>query len=543
MPKKFIGLVILVYFFVGLIFYSPVIKGFFVSDDFDWIGRAKDLSVVSFFTKNADGVIGSGVYRPITSLSYWICYQVHGLNPIPYHLVNIFLFIFTAFLIFILLRKLNANNSVAYIAGLIFLIIPSHPEAVSWISGRGDVLTTFFYLLSLVCYIHYRDINKFKYYFCSLACFVLAILSKEMAMSLPAVLILYELLWQWRKENKKQQLKLLYGRIFPFIILLVGYFIARYLTTSIFFGLYSKAHVAFNPLNYLSNLWTALAVNFFTGSIRTFVISKIIWSHQVILTIIAIPIIYFGYKKFQENWKLWFFAIGFFVLSAAPILSLSFNKSTDEGDRFAYLPSVGVSILLSIILVYFRGLFNKQYQRFIFIFCFAFLTFYLSSTLILKNAEWREGSNMAYSLLMNFEKQINLSQSQGVVILGMPDNISGAQIWRNGWHRAISLYYPSYVQDMLVTKVGFNIQPGGSQELPITWNKIENGYLASASSTDFFVGSKIDSADYAMVIKDRNSVVDFRFTPAFWDNLNTKPLVFLAVIGRDFRILDSWAKR
>jgi len=542
MPKKFIALVIAVYFFVGLILYSPVIKGFFVSDDFDWIGRAKDLSVQTFFIKNADGVRDAGVYRPITSFSFWVNYKIHKLNPIPYHLTNIIFFIGTAFLIYVLLKKLKANNFVAYLAGVFFLIIPSHPEAVSWISGRGDVLTTFFYLLALISYIHFRENNKLKYYIFSLVCFVMAILAKEMAMSLPAIIFVYEILWQWKKENKNLQIRKLFLLLLPFCIILAAYFVARYLTTNIFFGLYSNAHVAFKPLNYLSNLWTALAVNFFTGEIRTLVIAKIIWRYQLILSILVIPVIYFGYKKFQNNCKIWLFAISFFILSAAPILSLSFSKTTDEGDRFAYLSSVAVAIILAIIIAYIKNLFSNGKQRIIFIFLFAFCSFYLSSILVLKNTQWRAASDLAYGLLMNFEKHVNFSKTQGVVILGMPDNISGAQIWRNGWHRALSLYYPAYRQDLLVAKLGFNIPLTGSSVLPVKWEKTANGYLATATK-DFFVGSNIDSADYLMTIEDKNSKVIFIFAPAFWDNLNTKPLTFLAVIGQEFKILDTWAKK
>src|SRR3989339_66237 len=110
------------YFIIGLALYHPVLNSFFVSDDFDWLTRAKftPLTIGSYFLKNSNGGTEGGVYRPLTELSYLLDYKI---------------------------------------SGLFFLILPNHPEAVSWISGRGDVLAAFFYILSLALYIKLRQVS------------------------------------------------------------------------------------------------------------------------------------------------------------------------------------------------------------------------------------------------------------------------------------------------------------------------------------------------------------------------------------------------
>lgn len=137
-------------------------------------------------------------WHPLTSLSYALDYQLWELEAWGYHLTNlifhnanVILFFITAWL---LLNLYHKNNSMlaAALAAALFAIHPQHVESVAWISERKDVLFLFFTFLTLIAYLYYVRRQKLFYYFLALLCFICALLSKPMAITLPAVLILMD---------------------------------------------------------------------------------------------------------------------------------------------------------------------------------------------------------------------------------------------------------------------------------------------------------------------------------------------------------------
>ncbi len=160
MPKRTHLLFLGLYLLLTLILYFPITNSFFVSDDFDWMVRAKQLDWSRVFLSNADGSQASGVYRPLTSVSFWLDYQFFGLNPLGYHLTNLLFFFLTGAALFELIFLLTRQTALSFLAGLFFIVLPNHPEAVSWLSGRGDVFAAFFYLLSLILYFYFRQKDK-----------------------------------------------------------------------------------------------------------------------------------------------------------------------------------------------------------------------------------------------------------------------------------------------------------------------------------------------------------------------------------------------
>src|SRR4030067_1238696 len=96
--------------------------------------------------------VQGGYYRPIINLSYSIDYWIWGLNPFGFHLTNVLLHTLTGILLYLVLIRVLALEPVAFLSAIFFLAHPIHTEAVSWISGRADMVFTLFYLLSLLFY-------------------------------------------------------------------------------------------------------------------------------------------------------------------------------------------------------------------------------------------------------------------------------------------------------------------------------------------------------------------------------------------------------
>ena len=98
-----------------------------------------------------------------------------------------------------------------------FLVLPSHVEAVTWISGRSDVVATCFFLADFSSYLHYKNNSNKLWIFSSYILFVFALLSKESVIIYPGLILGYEI---YRFFQDKQPLNQLYNSILKLINLI-----------------------------------------------------------------------------------------------------------------------------------------------------------------------------------------------------------------------------------------------------------------------------------------------------------------------------------
>ena len=129
-------------------------------------------------------------YQPVSMLTYLVEFSIFQLQPAPYHITNLLFHLLNTVLVFFLIKKLAGRNDVATITTLFFAIHPMHVESVAWISERKDVVYTTFYLMSMMAYLSYLgNTENRKYYWQTLGLFLLSVLSKSMAVTLPLVLL------------------------------------------------------------------------------------------------------------------------------------------------------------------------------------------------------------------------------------------------------------------------------------------------------------------------------------------------------------------
>jgi len=138
----------------------------------------------------------SGLYAPLTYLTWATEHYYYLLDATYYHRDNVILHVMNTGLVFWLILLLVGRYEAAIITALLFGIHPLHVESVAWITERKDVLYTFFYLISLILYVLYcsREKGKRKFYALALVVFLLSLLSKPAAVTLPMVLLLIDLL-------------------------------------------------------------------------------------------------------------------------------------------------------------------------------------------------------------------------------------------------------------------------------------------------------------------------------------------------------------
>ncbi|MEI6608490.1 MAG: tetratricopeptide repeat protein [Deltaproteobacteria bacterium] len=141
-------------------------------------------------------------WHPLTWLSLMFDYQLNGLNAGGYHLTNLILHIMSVLLLFWLFNRMTgAIWRSAFVAAL-FALHPLHVESVAWIAERKDVLSAFFWMLTLCLYVYYTEKPVTKRYLLVLLCFACGLMSKSMIVTLPLVIILLD---YWPLGRLQQQ--------------------------------------------------------------------------------------------------------------------------------------------------------------------------------------------------------------------------------------------------------------------------------------------------------------------------------------------------
>ena len=141
-------------------------------------------------------------YYPLLHSAFWVEHRLWGDATLGYHLVNILLHAAAAVLVALVLRRLKVPG--AYLAAAIFALHPVHVESVAWITEQKNTLSAVFYLGAMLVYLHFDQARKTSLYCCALGLFVLGLLSKTTAATLPAALLVI-FWWQrgrlsWRRD-------------------------------------------------------------------------------------------------------------------------------------------------------------------------------------------------------------------------------------------------------------------------------------------------------------------------------------------------------
>ncbi|HEV8132206.1 MAG TPA: tetratricopeptide repeat protein [Acidobacteriota bacterium] len=187
-----------------LLIYWNSLSGDFVFDDVPLIKDSQEIRS----WKNLPQIFGRTGYRPIRTLTYALDYWLFGPDPFFFHLTNVLMHAANAILVFLLLRGIFRNARSALAGALLFSCHPAQTAAVAYISGRKDVLATGFILAALLCFVRYREsANKNRPVLLgSLALFLLALFSKEVAVVFPALLFGWDFFdSHWGPDAFKQE--------------------------------------------------------------------------------------------------------------------------------------------------------------------------------------------------------------------------------------------------------------------------------------------------------------------------------------------------
>jgi tetratricopeptide (TPR) repeat protein len=177
---------------VALIYFPVMQYEFVFYDDMHFVAQnpvvQSGLSAKSI--KTACTSVFSGMWIPVTYVSFLLDHTLYGQNAGGYHLTNVILHAANALLLLAFLRLITGSLFPSALAAFLFAVHPLHVESVAWVIERKDVLSTFFGLISLLFYARYAGRHKLTAYFAALLSFAFSLLSKPMLVTLPFVFLL-----------------------------------------------------------------------------------------------------------------------------------------------------------------------------------------------------------------------------------------------------------------------------------------------------------------------------------------------------------------
>lgn len=184
---------IVLFIAIGFFVYLPTLFGAFIWDDEDFVHQnqyVKEFRFTKFFRENAIAGRGkiSNYYRPVQLTYYALIHNIFGFNPFWYHAGSVMLHVFTAIVVFLFLKLFLKDAGLAFLIASLFLIHPVQTESVSYISGVSDPIFVLFLFLSLYWYL--KSNSEKQYYLFSIGSFVLALLSKELAITGMGIIVL-----------------------------------------------------------------------------------------------------------------------------------------------------------------------------------------------------------------------------------------------------------------------------------------------------------------------------------------------------------------
>ncbi|HYO92157.1 MAG TPA: glycosyltransferase family 39 protein, partial [Pyrinomonadaceae bacterium] len=423
-------------------------NSYFLSDDFVQIGRvlAGDRSLVW-------GREHGGFFRPLFILSYVIDSSVWGERPLGYHLTNALLHGLNSYLVYALTLSLlrpqklaeDSARRTSLSAALLFLLHPSHTEAVSWISGRADLLATLFCLAALLAYIFYTEKRRTRYLLLSLICFVLALLSKESAASLPFIIFAFGVYFAVVSEQRKSELVRAIKTGTLFFPLLLLFVVVRRAALGAWLGGYgAEQHLNFSPG------W--IRDRFLQASLRALlpafppelsdILLKPLKSTAFILFALgaaSLVILLLRWRRGREEKtvrsrqnSLALLLAAAFVLSLLPVINLRLSLFDTQGERFIYWPSV-----FAVMLITYTGFILISGRRWRLLLVLLLLAFY-SLSLHRTNQVWSEAAETSRRL--KEEIVLGASGEQSVFVINAPDNLRGVPIFHNGLEEALGIF-------------------------------------------------------------------------------------------------------
>jgi tetratricopeptide (TPR) repeat protein len=347
--------------FLALLVYGNTLLNGFVYDDhsqvqtnpyvqsFKYIDKIFTTTVWSF--RGLEGQ--TNYYRPLMSFGFLLCNKVFQAFPTGFHVVNVLLNCVVVWLVFLACSTLFQDDVVGLATSALFALHPIHTEVVNWIAAVTELELAIFYLAAFILFLRLPSLTaqeKTRTGIFMYACFVLALLSKEQAVTLALLATIYEHFYRADRESTTWQTKT--SRYFGFWIITAMYLAFRVTVLGAFAPVRQHPDVTW-PQAILSAL--ALVGQY---------VAKLFWPHPLLafyvfrksialsdprvlagigVLVLAVAFFIYLWKKVRN----YSFALIWMAITLAPVLNAQWMATNVFTERYLYLPSVGFCALLA----------------------------------------------------------------------------------------------------------------------------------------------------------------------------------------------------
>lgn len=343
-----------------------IVDNKFTKEGIKGIGKIVANDAFTGFFGTQKSLVAGGRYRPLTQVMFAVEYQFFGLNPFIGHLINLLLFISISVLLFHVLRKLLAPyqragwlGSLALLTTLLFVVHPVHTEVVANIKGRDELMSLFGSLLALWFAMRYVEKGKIMDLCWMFLSFLMAVFSKENALTFFAVIPL--VFYFFQKPSVRQYLFVMGGLLMASVFFLavryqvVGGMLNKAIAPEIlnnpFINVPKSTAIATVIYTWGKYLLLTLFPHPLTHDYYPFQIPYFQFSNPLILFLVLffIGVVVIAILGLRKK-KLWSFAILFALITFSVQSNLIFNIGTFMNERFIFVPSIGMVLLMALAI-------------------------------------------------------------------------------------------------------------------------------------------------------------------------------------------------
>ena len=331
--------------------YSGAVKNGFVNYD-DAVYVTKNAVVLKGLS--ADGIrwafttTHAGNWHPLTWLSHMVDVQIFGLNPAGHHFTSLLFHLIAVVLLFGFMRLMTGELWPSAFVAALFALHPLHVESVTWVAERKDVLSAVFGFATIGAYAYYTRSPDIKRYGAIMALFGLGLMAKPMLVTLPLALLLFD---YWPLErmvvNRQSILKLVAEKV-PLLAMSIASAIITIIAQKPAIGGFDRIALPIRMANaitsyciYLQQLFrpVKLAVIYpYREHPDTFAVAVC----ALLLIALSITVLKAGRrKKYLVTGWLWY------LVTLVPVIGIVQVGSQAHADRYAYLPSIGIFIIVA----------------------------------------------------------------------------------------------------------------------------------------------------------------------------------------------------
>jgi protein O-mannosyl-transferase len=312
-------------------------------------------AMTTFYTTN---------WHPFTWLTYMSDFQLFGLNPAGYHLGNLALHLISTILLFFLMKRMTGEIWKGGAVAALFAVHPLNIESVAWIAERKNLLSTLFWILTIMAYIRYTQNPGWKRYSLILVSFIMGLMAKPVLVTLPFVLLLLDY-WplsrfQWlnqnsaecvqeKEERRRILIRLLFEKMPLFFLSLLSAITTFYAARS---GGAVKTISAFPLAGRIENavisyvmylykmVWPADLAIFYP-----YPVGRPVW--QVALSLLFLTAVTVFICTKRRKYRYLFIGWFWYVIALLPSIGLVQVGFQSMANRYAYIPLIGIFIIIA----------------------------------------------------------------------------------------------------------------------------------------------------------------------------------------------------